>query len=218
MMQMGPAFLGYNLSALLMMISGVFYLVCAFFLWKPYQREKNELVGALLAFLIYQAIGMFFMGLQIQTMTISYWYIATIAVFVGSVYMLKFPFSSFSRITRRAVFYLSLLVVLAVFVWFMQTPERQKALVNFTLWYDLAINGLIVGGSILLFGFGTKETWLRIKTLGGGSGVVSCCVVANSAMLGGAVLTSSIFQFAAPVIILGSLAIARRNQNKARSY
>jgi len=211
-MSMGPMVYGFQLTTMLMLASGVFYLLCAFLLWKPYRKEKNELIGALFAFLVYQAVNMFFMGLQMQTMNMVYSYVSAFAVFVGSAYMLKFPFSSFSRGTRRTIFYLSMATALSLFVWFMLTPARQMALMNFTLWYDVVINGLIVGGSIFFFGFMTKERWLRAKTLGGGAGVVSCCVVSNAAMLSGALLTSIVFSFTAPVIILGTLAVTRKKQ------
>ena len=158
---------------------------------------------------------MFFMGVEMYTMNMLYSNIAGLAIFIGSAYMLKFPFSSFSRVTRNIIFRGSILVLLAVFIWFMQTPERQIMLMHFSLWYDIVVNGLIVGGSILLLSLRTTEHWLRIKAFGGSSGVISCCIVANATMLSGAFLTSSVFQFIAPVVILGSVLYARRKQRQA---
>ncbi len=212
MMMEGPMILGFNLVVFLMLLSGVVYIISAFFLWKPMRQEKNELITALFAFLAYQAISMIFMGIEMHTMQMVYSNIASLAVFIGSVYMLKFPFSSFSSKTRNILFYSSLIVVLAVFVWFIQTPERQMTLMHFTLWYDIVINGLIVGGSIIYLGLSAGERWLKVKAFGGGTGVVSCCVVANATMLGGAMLTSSVFQFLAPVFIIWTLVYARRKQ------
>ncbi len=212
---MGPMVLGFHLVVLLMLLSGIFYLICAFILWKPFRQEKNELIGALFAFLVYQAISMFFMGVEMHTMNMVYSNIASLAVFVGSVYMLKFPFSSFSARTRKTLFLGSMIIVLALFVWFVQTPEREMMLMHFTLWYDIIVNGIVVGGSIILLGFGASERWLRLKAFGGGSGVVSCCVVANATMIGGAMLTSSVFQFLAPVLIIGTLFYARKRQLQA---
>lgn len=210
MMPMGPMVYGYSLGAVLMVASGVFYLVCALFIWKTVRREKNELVNALFAFLAYQAVGMFFMGLNMHTMNATQGYIASLAIFIGSAYMLKFPFASFSQSVRKVMFYLSLAAVIGLFAWFMSTPMRQMALMNFTLWYDIIVNGLVVGGSIIIFGLAARDRVARMKSLGGGTGVVSCCVVANSAMLGGLIITSSVFQFLAPVVILGTLAMHRR--------
>jgi len=212
MMAMGPMVYGYNLVNILMIASGIFYLICAFLLWKPFRREKNELLSALFAFLVYQAISMFFMGLQMETMNMTYGLIAALAIFIGSAYMLKFPFSSFSKATRRILFYLSFATVIALFVWFMQTFDRQMQLMHFVLWYDIVVNGIIVGGSIILYGLRATGN-MRLKIIGGGSGIVSCCVIANTAMISGAFFTSSVFAFAAPVIILGSIALSRRKQN-----
>lgn len=202
----------FPLEIFLMSLSGIFYIFCAAFLWKPYRKEGNELIGALFFFLVYQALNMFFMGVEMYTHNIVYSNIASLAVFVGSVYMLKFPFSSFSKRTRDSLFILSLIVALGVYLWFMQTMERQMELMHFILWYDLIINGIVVGGFMLMLGFSAKEKWFRVKALGGGSGIVTCCIVANSAMLSGALITSSVFGFIAPVLILGSLAFARKNQ------
>jgi hypothetical protein len=209
---MGPEILGFHLDALLMLASGVFYTICALFVYRSYKKDKNELVGALLAFLCYQAVNMFFMGLEMQTMNMLYSNIAALSVLLGSAYMLKFPFSSFSSGTRKVLFLVSIVLALGVFAWFMQTESREMMLMNFTLWYDMVVNGILVGGFMILLALRTSEKWLKIKAFGGGTGVVTCCVVSNGAMLSGALLTSSFFGFLAPIVILGSLMIAKKQQ------
>ncbi len=209
---MGPMILGLPFEVALMFASGIFYAICAAFLWKPLRAERNELISALFAFLVYQSLAMIFMALEMHTMNMLYSNLAALSILVGSAYMLKFVWSSFSSGVRRILFMLTLIALLGLFTWFMMTPERQMTLMHFVLWYDIVINGVIVGGAIIMLGIRTTEHWLKVKTLGGGSGVVACCVVANATMLGGAMLVSSVFQFLAPVVILSSLAIARKNQ------
>jgi hypothetical protein len=209
MMDMGPMIWGMHLDILLMIASGIFYIICAYFVWKTYKKEKNELVGALLAFLVYQAISMFFMGVEMQTMNMLYGNIAGAAVLIGTAYMLKFPFSGLSEKTRRVIFLVLLVASLGLFAWFMQTEMRQMQLMHFVLWYDLIANGIIVGGSILLFGLKSREAALRKKALGGGTGVLSCCIAANGFMLTGAMIMSSVFAFLAPILILFSLKSAK---------
>lgn len=209
---MFPIVMGFHLDVLLMLVSGIFYLICAFFLWKPVRENNNELIKALFAFFIYQAISMFFMGIEMHTMNMDFGRIAALAVLIGSVYMLKFPFSALSSSTRRIIFMGSLIATLSIFAWFIQTPEKEMGLMNFTIWYDLIVNGLFVGGTILLFGFRTPERIFKLKAFGGGSGVVSCCVASNATLLLGAILVSSFFQFLAPILILGSLFfVSRKN-------
>ncbi len=213
----GPMVFGMMFEIFLMMAAGVFYLLCAAYVWKPMRQEKNELIGALFAFLIYQAISMFFMGLEMHTMNMVYSNIAGLAVFIGSAYMLKFPLSSLSERTRKTVFRVVLMMVVALFIWFIKTKEREMQLMHFTLWYDLVVNGLIVGGFIIFKAIGIANRWQKIKALGGGSGVVTCCVIANGAMITGAMITSSIFGFLAPVIIISTLMYARKKQREAPS-
>ncbi len=206
MMDMGPVVFGnIHLVNLLLMVSGVFYLICALSIFKTWRREKNELVGALFAFLSYQAVSMFFMGLEMHTMNMMYSNIAALAIFVGSAYMMKFPLSKLSEGARRSSFLLIMVALLGLFTWFMGTPERQMDLMHFVLWYDLVVNGLLIGGSIIVFGLKATESISKKKALGGGTGVVSCCVVATGAMIGGAMLAGTIFSFLAPIIILSTL-------------
>ena len=208
----GPEILGFSFGAFLMLLSGIFYIVCALLVWKKYVSEKNELVGALLAFLIYQSFNMIFMGIEIHTMNMIYSSLAALSVFVGSTYMIKFPLSSLSRSTRNSIFFLSLIAVLGLFAWFMSNEERQMELMNFTLWYDLVVNGIIVGGFMLLLAFKTSERVLKIKAYGGSTGVISCCVASSAAMISGSILTSAFFGFLAPILILGTLFFSDKNK------
>ena len=210
----GPEILGLGFNAFLLLASGVFYVLCALFILKPLRQEKSELIGALFAFLVYQAVNMFFMGLEFQTMNIIYSNIAALAIFIGSVYMLKFPLSSFSQGIRKSFFLISMVVVLGLFLWFMQTEEKQMILMRFVVWYDVVVNGIIVGGFMIILALRTTERWLRMKAIGGGSGVLSCCIVSDLAMLSGAMIVSAIFSFLAPVLILGSLMFARSRQKQ----
>jgi hypothetical protein len=208
----GPEILGFSFGAFLMLLSGVFYVICAILVWRKYITERNELVGALLAFLIYQSFNMIFMGIEIHTMNMIYSSLAALSVFVGSTYMLKFPLSPLSKSTRNSIFFLSLIVVLGLFAWFMFSEERQMELMNFTLWYDLVVNGIIVGGFMLLLAFKTSERVLKIKAYGGGTGVISCCVVSSAAMISGSVLTGALFGFLAPILILSTLFFSDKNK------
>lgn len=201
--------------AIVMLGAGMFYVLCALFLWKPMRKDKNELISALFAFLVYQAISMIAMGLENQTSNLNYAYVSALAILVGSTYMLKFPFSSFSQRTRRSVFIVSLVAVLGIFVWLIGTPDNQKATMTFALWYDIIVNGIVVGGFMLILAIRTTQHFLRIKALGGGSGVIACCVVANGAILSGAMPLAVMFGMVAPVLILGSLVFARRGEAKA---
>lgn len=215
MMPMGPTLFGFELGTLLMIASGVFYIICAIFVYRSYKQEKTELIGALLAFLIYQAISMFFMGVEMLTHNMLFSNIAGFAVLVGSAYMLKFPFSQFSKGVRQTVFFVVLIVALGLFVWFMQTPERQMDLMTFVLWYDMITNGIIAGGSIIIYGLKVAEAKLRRKAVTGGSGVLTCCIAANGFMLTGAMITSSVFAFIAPLLILGSINLGK-NKSKGQ--
>lgn len=211
----GPTIMGFSFEVFIMFCAGVGNLICAMLVWKPLREERSELLSAFFAFLVYQAVSMFAMALALQTQNIAYANISGLAVLLGSVYMLKFIFSSFSMTARKVIFMTLLVIVLSIFAWFIQTPERGLLLEHFIIWYDIVIIGVIVGGSIIAFGIKTSERWLRFKAIGGGSGVVTCCIVSNMALLGGGILLSSLLHLIAPFIILTSLIIARHRQKIA---
>ena len=215
MMEMsGSMLMGLPLEIALMLASGVFYVICAALIWKPFQHERNELIGALFAFLLYQAIAMTLMGMEMLTHVMMYSTIGSLAILIGSVYMLKFPFSYFSLGVRKILFVLSMLAAFALFAWFVSSPEREMELMHFILWYDLVINGLIVGLFMISAGLRSPLGWFKAKAIGGGAGVTTCCVAANAAMISGAFIMSSVFQFIAPVLIVVSLAAGRKLQQR----
>ena len=210
-MMMGPTLWGLDVSSLLMLISGVFYVICAIVVYRSYRTEKSELIGALLAFLAYQSVSMFFMGVEMLTHNLLYGNIAGFAVILGSAYMLKFPLSKFSAGVRRSVFFIVLIAAFGVIAWFMQSIELQKQLMSFVLWYDLVVNGIIAGGSIVVYGLKVRENNLKVKALTGGTGVLSCCMVANGFMLTGSMIIGSLVGFLAPLFILGSLKLGKKS-------
>lgn len=207
---LGPVVFGnVHLGVLLMFVTGILYFFCALALWKPYKQEKNELMGALLAFFCYQTISMIFMGIEMHTMNLLYSNIAALSIFLGSTYMLKFPLSPLPDKVRKFTFLGLLVAVIGLFVWFITSPGGEEKLMHFSLWYDLVVNGIVAGGAIILFGLRASERRTKIKALGGGTGVVSCCVAANAAMIGGSLIASAIFQFLAPLFILGAITKGR---------
>lgn len=209
-MTQGVMLWGFDVITLLMLLSGVVYLICALLLFRKVRNSKDELMWALFAFLIYQTINMFFMGVEMKTHNMMYSNIAAFSVLVGSVYMLKFPMSSLSKNIRQVAFVFSMIFVLGIFAYFMTSEELQMKLMNFTLWYDIFVNGILVGGFMMVLGLRAQEREVKIKALSGGSGVVSCCVAANSAMITGSMFASSFFAFLAPLFILRTLSFKEK--------
>ena len=214
MSESGPMFLGYPVEISVMVLAGIVYLVCAAIVWGPMRKERNELIGALFAFLVYQALSMILMSVGVETMNMSLENLSALAIFIGSVYMLRFPFSYFGAAMRRILFSLSLIGVFVIFAWFISSPEREMQLSHFITYYDIIVNGLVVGFFMFRAGIVAKNNWVRVKALGGGAGVASCCVVSNVASLGGFFTLSSLFAFLAPVIIVFSLITGRRIQQR----
>jgi hypothetical protein len=214
MSESGAMFLGYPVEISIMFLAGVVYLVCAAIIWKPMRKERNELIGALFAFLIYQALAMILSTIGMETMNMTLENLSALAIFIGSAYMLRFPFSYFGSVTRKILFTLSLIAVFVLFGWFISSPDREMQLSHFITIYDIVVNGIVVGFFMFRSAIIARDSWVRVKAMGGGAGVASCCVVSNIASLGGAFTLSSVFAFLAPVIIVSSLMLGRRMQKQ----
>ncbi len=200
------------LGIFLMIAAGTLYVFSALYLWKSAKGENSDLVNALMTFFLYQAVAKFSMAFGAYTSTPIFGKLAALSVLIGAAYMLKFPLSVLSAWTRKVLFMVILIASVVVFAWFMGTPEKQDLLLQYVTWYDIILNGIIVGGTIIFFGIRNVNKVYKTKAVGGGSGVVSCCVVANVAMLSGALLTSVIFQFLSPILILGAMLFGKNKQ------
>ena len=69
--------------------------------------------------------------------------------------------------------------------------------------YMIVVSGGIAGISIIWKGFQQKETWAKIKGIGGGAGIVVCCLAADLLiLLRGVSVLGEVLMAIAPVILL----------------
>ena len=76
---------------------------------------------------------------------------------------------------------------------------------QFIMWYMIIANGFVVGFFIFFAGLRSKEKALKIKAMGGGMGIASCCIVSHIASISGAIILSAIFQFLSPILLMLTL-------------
>lgn len=206
--------LGIPLSIALMWGAGIMYFIGAVLLWRPLRAEKGELMTALFAFLVSMTAALFLMGAGEYWKSISLGYLGTLAVMVGSVFMLKFPLTTLSQGMRTTAFRIIFIVVLFLFIGMLALPGGQKLMPNFVMWYMMLVNGVVVGFFIFFAGLIAKARWFKVKAVGGGAGIASCCVASHVASMFGVLLLSAIFQFLAPLIIVLSIFVGRHYQKK----
>lgn len=204
---------GIPLSIVIMWGAGMLYALSAIsFLILFRQEIKNELMTALFSFLLSMAFALILMGAGEYLKNMIFGYLGTLAILIGSVFMLKFPLTFFSEVSRRTLFQLLLGGVLLIFVWMVISEMGRQLMPQFIMWYMIIVSGIVVGFFIFFVGLRSKERAIKIKATGGGLGVASCCVVSHVASMSGAILLSAIFQFLAPILLILSLLAGRYYQ------
>lgn len=199
--------------------AGTLYAFSALSFYIFFRQEiKNELMTALFAFLLSMAFALILMGVGEYSKNMVFGYLGTLAILIGSVFMLKFPLTVLPAVSRRTLFQLLLGGVLFIFVWMVISETGRQLMPQFIMWYMIVVNGIIVGFFIFFVGLRSKERAIKIKATGGGLGVASCCVISHVASMSGAILLSAIFQFLAPILLTLSLLAGRyyqRNLDKS---
>jgi len=212
---------GIPLGIAIMWVGGILYAAGAVLFFISFRREmENELIEALFSFLASMAFALLLMGSGEYLQNILFGYLGSLAVLIGSAFMLKFPLTVFPVTKRKILFRLILTIVLVSFIWMVLWPLGRKIMPMFIMSYMVVANGLIAGFFIFFAGLRSKEKAIKIKATGGGLGVASCCIVAHLASISGAILLSAVFQFMAPLLLIGSVFIGRhyqRQEEKSRN-
>ncbi|MEK7517319.1 MAG: hypothetical protein AAB583_02125 [Patescibacteria group bacterium] len=195
--------------------AGVLYAAGSVLFLNSFWREmKNELMEALFAFLASMALALLLMGLGEYWNNMLFGYLGSLAILIGSAFMLKFPLTVFSEEKRGILFHLILTIVLVSFIWMVLWPLGREIMPMFIMWYMIVANGLVAGFFIFFAGLRSKERAIKIKATGGGLGVVSCCIVSHLASMSGAILLSAVFQFMAPFLLVASVFVGRHYQRQ----
>lgn len=205
---------GIPLGIAIMWGGGVLYAGGAVLFFTSFRREmNNELMEALFAFLVSMAAALLLMGTGEYLGNMFFGYLGSLAIFIGSAFMLKFPLTVFPETTRKILFRLFLIISFISFMWLVLSPSGQKIMPMFVMWFMIVVNGLVAGFFLFFAGLRAKERAIRIKATGGGLGIASCCIVSHFASMSGAILLSAVFQFMAPLLLISSVFIGRQYQH-----
>ncbi len=198
----------------ILVASGIFYAIASVIIWQSWRRERTELMTSFLAFMVSNAIGMAFMGLGPIYNSSTTMDIGTFAILIGSAFMLKFPLSFAPEAWRKGLFYVALVGTVVLSWWMSFTMSGMHYGMDVMNWFVIVIDGIVVGGLMIVMGLKAHERWFRVKSSGGGAGVMACCLVSQAATMSGAVITSAVFQFLAPIIMIGAIVVGRHYQQK----
>lgn len=206
---------GIPLQIIIMWSAGTLYALAAIsFLISFHKEMANELMQALFAFLLSMALALNLMGTGEYSQNMIFGYLGTLSILVGSVFILKFPLTVFPASSRKTLFRFILLSVLVIFIWMVTSQTGRQLMPQFIMWYMIIANGLVAGFFIFFAGLRSKEKALKIKAMGGGMGIASCCIVSHIASISGAIILSAIFQFLSPILLMLTLFVGHHYQKQ----
>lgn len=198
------------------MLAALLYLVSAVVFFVVSSREHNELSVAFFAFLASTAAALGLLGLGQYAQADLLTLLGTFAVFTGSCFMLKLPFTALPKSRRNPAFYGGLVVSWLLLAWMMVTPLGRTLLPAVTLLYLIGLNGAISGLYMVWIGLRSHTPWVSVKAIGGGLGVTASSLAAYLANVPAASGTAAmLLQLGSPIILLAAIFWGRRWQRRA---
>ena len=194
----------------LMWSSAFFYAVATILLLVSFGREKTELMYSFLAFLLGMAFFHIFLGAGFYTGNMLLIHLGSFAALTGATFTLKFPLTVLSEPQRKPIFYSALAISWLIIVYLLVFPHDAQTMLWLVLGYMIIVSGGIAGTYIIWQGMNAKETWVKVKCIGGGGGLFICCFVADALVLmSGVTFLSEFFMMLAPVVLISSIYAGR---------
>lgn len=191
--------------------SAFIFVLSIVLLFPRFRAERSALMSAFFAFLLAMAWLHIFAGLGTLLKQMVWTHIGFFGGLLGVGYTLLFPLSALKQPLRSALLYLALTVAAVISLWMFLLPHESSTMILVGYLYMITIAGIAAGGYILWKGLQMKDRPAKVKAVGGGLGLMTCCLVADVWVLlaifyGLTIPISGHFWMAlAPVIILASI-------------
>lgn len=218
-------FLGLPQSVFWFWFSASIFILSIVLFLPRFRAERNKLMFAFFAFLFAMAWLHIFAGLGTLLKQMVWTHIGFLGGLFGVSYTLLFPLSALKQPLRSALLYLALAKATVIVLWMFLLTHKSSTMILVGYLYMIIIAGIIAGGYILWKGLQMKDMPAKVKTVGGGLGLITCCLVADVWVLlaifyGLTVPISGHFWMAlAPIIILAAIykgrMLARIHQSTA---
>ncbi|MDO8555318.1 MAG: hypothetical protein Q7R75_02020 [bacterium] len=203
-------------------LSATFYTIASVLFLSHLRKEKNELMYAFFAFLVGMGVFHIFLGAGFYWNSHILIHIGMAAALIGSAFTLKFPFSALINpekpsLMRLALFYLAITIAILTAIWLLIADHPDKIMLDLTFGYMIIATGSIAGTYVIWKGFKQEKTWAKVKSVGGGAGMVICCFIADVLVLTqGVSVAGEILMAIAPVVLISSFYLGGYLQKKSK--
>jgi len=213
--------LGLPKGVALLWTSAFFFLASSIVILKPLLETRERLIRAFFAWLLGMGLLHFFMGAGFLLGTITLIHIGVFFGFTGSAYLLRIPLRGWWPNSEKVVFYLVLLAGWLIVAWMSIWPHLHDT--KMMLWllfsYMILVAGILPTIYLISAGIRARSRSVRVKGIGGGIGVASCCLFADLLVLFvfmGVAFWSEFFMAIAPVILIVAVLYGRSLEKREK--
>lgn len=211
--------LGLPSSVVLVWLSAFLFLLGALIILKPLLEKKEKLITAFFIWLLGMGFFHFFLGFGILFNKVFLMNVGIFFAVTGSAYLLRIPFSGLMPRFEKAGLYSALLFgwLVSGLLFFRPNFFPTNFNLKFVLIYMILTAGIWPGFYLVVMGFKSKDKAIKVKSVGGGIGIISCCLVADVLALlvyGGVAFLTEFFMALSPVILIGAVLYGRKIESR----
>lgn len=212
---MSSTILGLPSGVFLLWVSSFFFLISSIIILKPLFEKKDKLTTAFFVWLLGMGLLHLFLGLGILLDITTLLHLGVFFGLTGSAYLIRIPFSGLIPRYEKTGFYLVLLAGWIIVAWMFLWPHVHsiELMLRLLFGYMILVAGILPGPYLIWMGIKSKIRAVRTKAVGGGIGIISCCLVADLfvlvAYMGVAILPEFLMTIA-PIILIASVLYGRK--------
>lgn len=216
---MSLTILGLPYGVFLLWTSAFFFLAASIIILKPLFETRDKLSQAFFAWLLGMGLLHAFLGAGFLWSVTPLLHLGIFFGFTGSAYLFRIPLSGIIPRYERIGFYLVLLAGWIIVTWMTIWPHLHT--IELMLWllfgYMILVAGILPGFYLIWMGIKAKDKATKVKGIGGGIGIISCCLVADLLVLFvfmGVAFWSEFFMALAPIILIIAVLYGRRLEKR----
>lgn len=206
--------LGLPYGVFLLWMSAFFFLISSIIILKPLAETKEKLIQAFFAWLLGMGLLHLFLGAGFLWNITVLLHIGIFFGYTGSAYLLRIPLRGLIPRHEKVIFYTVLLIGWLIVAWMTVWPHLHtvKLMLWFLFGYMILVAGILPAFYLIWMGVKAKSKAVKVKGIGGGMGIISCCLLADLLVIFvfmSVALWSEFFMALAPVILIAAVLYGR---------
>lgn len=213
---MPQTILGLPFVTFVLWITAAANFVGAGLVWPSFRKEREKLIDSFFAWCLGMALMHVFIGVGVWTGNMVWTKFGFFFGLTGSAYIGRITFLTFTPKLERAAFYILLIIAWLIIGGLLIVPHIPKVMIWLNFSYMITVAGILGGFSLIYLGIKATDKIAKIKAFFGGSGIISCCLIADTMVLISAPLLLREPLMALGGLIVGTgLVIARKLERKS---